>query len=186
MNDEILTEKLRGVELKFRTRPGVFSSKGLDSGTRLLIEEMEVNESDGALIADLGTGSGVLGITIAKLNPKSHVHLLDDHLRAINLAEVNVELNRARNVEVYLSDMFSAVENRTYHKIFTNPPAQLGNEFLEEFVDQCYEHLKPNGEVWLVVVNHLKNVVTRYLEKNFKSIKLIAHGKEHVVVRGIK
>ena len=29
-------EHVRGIELQFRTRPGVFSAKGLDDGTRLI------------------------------------------------------------------------------------------------------------------------------------------------------
>lgn len=179
-----MTENLRGFEIKFKTRPGVFARHGLDSGTRLLIKEMEIK--DETLIADLGCGVGVLGIVAAKLNLNGHVHLLDDNIRAVKLAEENVELNRAKNTEVYLSDLFSAVEKRTYHQILCNPPAQMGNEFLEELVAECFKHLKPRGEVWLVVVSHLKKVIERYLEKHSKEVKMIAHGKEHVVLKARK
>lgn len=57
--DEVITEKLRGVEIKFRTKSGVFSKQGIDSGSKLLIDNMEI--ADGTLVADLGCGTGVVG-----------------------------------------------------------------------------------------------------------------------------
>ena len=175
--------KIKDVEIKFKTRPGVFSKQGVDAGTRLLLDTLETH--DGMLVADLGTGSGILGLYLGKLNYKGHVHLLEDHLRSANLAEENIELNKLRNVEVYMSDLFSAVETRTYHQIFSNPPAQLGNEFLEELITECAKHLKLKGEVWLVVVNHLKPVVSRLLEKALGNYTIEAHGKEHTVLKSV-
>ena len=183
MND-ITILKIDDVEIKFRTKPGVFSKQGIDSGTKMLMEHLKTE--DGYLVADLGTGSGVLGLFLAKLNRNGHVHMLEDHVRSAELAQENVDLNNLKNAEVYLSDLFSAVDQRTYHQVFSNPPAQMGNEFLEELVDQCAKHLKPKGEVWLVVVNHLKPVVTRFLEKALGNCKIEAHGKEHVILRAVK
>lgn len=178
---QLLTENLRGFEVKFRTRPGVFSKQGLDNGTRLLIDHLEIE--DGTLIADVGTGAGVLGITCAKLNPHGRVHLLEDHLRAFKLAEENVQLNNLNNVEVYLSDLFSAVEGRTYHQIFSNPPQHLGNEFLDLIAGECLKHLKPGGEVWWVMQKHLKSFMERLFANHFGNCTIIARGKEHVVLR---
>jgi 16S rRNA (guanine1207-N2)-methyltransferase len=81
-------ERVRGVELRFRTRPGVFSAKALDDGTRLLTERVDLAGAD--LVADLGCGAGPLGIAAAKLAPGAHVHLLDEHLRAVEVARDNV------------------------------------------------------------------------------------------------
>lgn len=182
--ENIITENLRRFEIKFKTKAGVFSKQGLDSGTRLLIDNLEVK--DETLIADLGSGIGVIGFIAAKLNPKGHVHLLDDHLRSVELAKENVELNNLRNVESYLSDLFSAVESRTYHQIFSNPPQQLGNEFLEELILESFNHLKPNGELWLVIKNNLKSVIIRMLEKTFSKYEIITQGREHIVIKSKK
>jgi 16S rRNA (guanine1207-N2)-methyltransferase len=180
MNQQIITQNLRGFDIKFQTKAGVFSLKGLDEGTKLLIDHLQVQ--DGTVMADLGSGSGVLGFVLAKLNLHGHVHLLEDHLRAVELAKENVELNKLRNVEVYLSDLFSAVSDRTYHQIFSNPPQQLGNEFLEEVVEGCFNHLKPGGEVWVVVKTNLKPVMEKFLKNIFKNSKIVAHNKEYVVL----
>ena len=40
-------ERVRGVELRFRTRPGVFSARGLDDGTRLLVGLLVAAKSHG-------------------------------------------------------------------------------------------------------------------------------------------
>lgn len=180
----LFDESLRGVSIKLVSRPGVFSPKGVDDGTKLLVNNLEF--SGKTLVADLGSGSGVLGIFLAKLNPQGHIHLLDDHLRAVGLSKENVELNDLRNVEVYLSDLFSAVADRTYNQIFSNPPQQLGNEFLEEVIIESFKHLKPGGELWLVVKKNIKPVIERFMGGVFPRNEVVAHGREHVVIKGVR
>lgn len=182
--NNIITENLRGFEIKFETKAGVFSEKGLDNGTKLLIDNLEV--SDNTLIADLGSGTGIVGIVCAKLNPNGHVHLLDDHLRSVELAKKNIKLNNLKNAEVYLSDLFSAVPNRTYHQIFTNPPQSLGNEFLEELIQESFNRLKPNGRLWLVIKNNVRSFIERILKNIFLKYEIVAQGREHVVIKAAK
>ncbi|KKR80830.1 MAG: Methyltransferase small [Candidatus Daviesbacteria bacterium GW2011_GWA1_41_61] len=184
MDQTLHTENLKGFEIKFHTLPGVFSKQGLDGGTKLLIDYLEIK--DETVMADLGAGGGVLGIVLAKLNPHGHVHLLEDHLRAKELAQENVELNGLKNVEVFLSDLFSAVGSRSYHQIFSNPPQHLGNEFLELIALECYKHLKLGGQLWWVMQKHLKPFTQRLLESHFGNCKIVAHGKEHVVLKADK
>ncbi|OGE44289.1 hypothetical protein A3B45_02920 [Candidatus Daviesbacteria bacterium RIFCSPLOWO2_01_FULL_39_12] len=179
--NNVITEKFKGFEIKFETRPGIFSEKGLDSGTRLLIDNLEVE--DKTLVADLGSGTGIVGMVAAKLNPNGHVHLLDDHLRSIELAKKNVELNNLKNVEVYLSDLFSAVSDRTYHQIFCNPPQSLGNEFLKEIITESFNHLKPKGVLRLVIKKNVKSFIERILKDVFPKHQIVALGKEHVVIK---
>ncbi len=182
--DNIITEHLRGFKIQFETKAGVFSKVGLDAGTRLLVENMQVQ--NGTLVADLGCGTGVIGFVAAKLNPTGYIHLLDVNIRTVKLAEVNTDLNELKNVEVFLSDLFSAVGSRTYHLILSNPPLQLGNEFLEEAAKECFDHLKPKGRVYWVVQKHLKPLIQRYFEKQFGNCEVVATGKGHVVFRSIK
>ncbi len=183
MNDFNI-EKIRGFEIKLKNKPGIFSEHGLDLGTKLLIDNLEVrNETQ---VCDLGCGSGVIGFVVAKLNPYGHIHLLDDSLRATTLAQENVDGNNLKNVEVYLSDLFSAVGDRTYHQIFSNPAQDKGNEFLEEMAAECFKHLKVGGEVTWVVQKHIKPVIERLFEKYFGNYEIVTHGKIHVVIKARK
>lgn len=180
----IITEDLKGFKIKFETKAGVFSEKGLDDGTRLLIDNLEV--SDNTLVADLGSGTGIIGIICAKLNPNGHVHLLDDHLRSVELAKKNVELNNLKNTEVYSSDLYSAVLDRTYHQIFTNPAQSLGNEFLEELINDSFNHLKPSGVLWLVVKNNVRSFIERIFKNIFPEHEIVVQGKEHTIIKAYK
>src|SRR5262249_22790846 len=135
-------ERVRGVELRFRTRPGVFSARGLDDGTRLLLEHLDL--AGASLIADLGCGAGPIGIAAAMLAPPAHVPWLDEHLRAVDAARDNVRLNGLPNAEVFLSDLSSAVGATRYSHVLSNPPARLGNDFLAELVHAALAHLAPD------------------------------------------
>lgn len=184
MDENIIEENIKGVRIKFKTRPGIFSKNRFDLGSKLLFESIELPES--GLMADLGCGSGVIGFTAAKLSPKAHIHLLDVNLRTVELAKENAELNRLKNVEVYLSDQFSAVPDRTYNLILSNPAQHLGNEFLEETARECLNHLKKGGQVYWVVQKHLKPYVQRLFENTFREGTIIAAGKDHIIIKGVK
>jgi 16S rRNA (guanine1207-N2)-methyltransferase len=171
---------VRGIDLRFRTRPGVFSAKGLDEGARLLIDHLDL--SDARLVADLGCGAGPIGIAAAMLAPKAHVHLLDEHLRAVDAARDNVRLNGVRNAEVFLSDLFSAVGGTRYSHVLSNAPARLGNEFLDELVHAGLAHLAPGGALWLVVVSNVRPVFDRLLARAGAPGEVVARGRQHVVL----
>lgn len=182
--DNVITENIRGFEIKFKTKPGVFSRKGLDQGTKLLAENLEVK--DETVIADLGCGTGIMGFVAAKLNPRGHVHLLDVNLRTVELAQENADLNKLENVEVFLSDLFKTVKDRSYHLIVSNPAQHSGNEFLEESAKECFKHLKADGQVYWVVQIHVKPVIERLFNKVFKNCTIVAKGKGHVVLKAQK
>lgn len=184
MDSELIEEKIKGETIKFKTRPGVFSRQRLDLGSKLLIDKMEIE--DGTLIADLGCGSGIIGFAAAKQNREGHVHLLDVNLRFVELAKENAQLNRLWNVEVFLSDNFSAVPGRTYHQILSNPAQHVGNEYLEDLAKECFKHLKPGGQVMWVVQKQMKEFIERLFQSTFKNAKIVAHGKDHAVVAANK
>ncbi|HEY3082221.1 MAG TPA: methyltransferase [Chloroflexota bacterium] len=178
---DLYVARVRGLELRLRTRPGVFSMKGLDDGTRLLLEHLDLVGADA--VADLGCGAGAIGIAAALLAPSAHVHLLDEHLRAVDVARDNVRLNAVRNAEVFLSDLFSAVGGARYSHVVSNPPARLGNDFLEELIVASLAHLRPDGQLWLVVVSNLRPVFARLLGRAGAPPEIVARGRQHVLLR---
>lgn len=180
INNDVF-ESLKGFNIRLKSRPGVFSKNKIDEGSRLLIENVEIK--NGTLIADLGCGSGIIGIIAAKLNPKGHVDLFDVNLRMIELSKTNIELNQVKNAEVFISDLFSAVGDKNYHQILSNPPLHLGNDFLNECMSECYKHLKPESSVVLVVQKHLKPYVEKLLESYFGNSKVVARGQKHIVIK---
>src|SRR3989338_5521828 len=75
---------IRGRRFDFFSSGGIFSKDEVDSGTRILAENMVVK--DGELILDLGCGVGIIGIVIGKLFPDSDIVMTDINKRAVKLA----------------------------------------------------------------------------------------------------
>ena len=110
---------LRGQNLRFRSTWGLFSPEGIDEGTRLLIEELEISEDATSL--DLGCGYGPIGLVMAKLTPKGRVYMVDKNFVAVEYAKKNVELNGLKNCEVYLSNGFSHIRAAALSTSYVQP-----------------------------------------------------------------
>jgi len=77
--------------LELATAPGVFSARRLDAGSQLLLEGLPgfTGRRAPSRIVDLGCGTGVLGLSAARLWPDSEILLLDADARAVRCAEAN-------------------------------------------------------------------------------------------------
>jgi len=73
-------------------------------------------------ILDLGTGSGIIGITLAKNFKKSNVLLADISIKAIKVAKKNIEANYLQNIHYVHSNWFENVDNSMFDIIVSNPP----------------------------------------------------------------
>ena len=62
--EELIEVTLRGKPFRFYTDRGVFSKKGIDFGTRLLVGNLEI--SPVAKVIDLGCGYGPIGIALSQ------------------------------------------------------------------------------------------------------------------------
>ena len=122
---------INGKEFTFFTDNGVFSKKGLDFGTRTLLESLpEDLKGD---ILDFGCGYGPIGIYLKK-NYDCEVDMLDINERSISLAKKNADLNNAE-VNIFLSDIYSNV-NKKYDYIVTNPPIRVGKQILYKILKE--------------------------------------------------
>ncbi|MBR3897966.1 MAG: class I SAM-dependent methyltransferase [Bacilli bacterium] len=146
-NEKQINVKVSNLDLKFITDNGTFSKKGLDFGTRTLLENIDFENIEGDVL-DLGCGWGPIGITIAK-NKKSKIDMVDINERAINLAKKNAKLNDV-NVNIYQSNAFENIEKK-YDYIVTNPPIRVGKEILYNLLFSSLNHLKEKGKLYLVV-----------------------------------
>ena len=146
----------------FITDHGVFSKQGLDFGTRTLIETIPINKISGDVL-DLGCGYGPIGITV-KDNTNANVDMIDINLRSLHLAKMNASKNNV-SVNVFESNGYSNVLKK-YDYIITNPPIRVGKKILYDLLFGAKEHLKENGELWLVIN---KNSGAKSLVKDLES-----------------
>lgn len=146
--EELKKIKINNQEFTFLTDNGVFSKKGLDFGTRTLLETINIENISGKIL-DFGCGYGPIGIYIAKMT-NGEVHMIDVNRRSLELARKNAYLNHA-NVNIYESNIYSNILDK-FDYIISNPPIRVGKKILYQILFEAKEHLNKNGEL-LIVVN---------------------------------
>ena len=144
----MLNASIAGVELRFETRPGLFSPRAPDAGTLAMLSFVQFKPDDKVL--DLGCGYGLVGIYAAHLVPPEQVYLLDsDHL-AVETARTNSALNGVPRVNLILSDGFSDTGETGFTKIISNPPYHVDFSTPKHFIEKGFNRLALGGSMWMV------------------------------------
>lgn len=178
--NENLESKLKKVMVKvsdktfnFYTDLGVFSKKGLDFGSRTLIDTLLKENLEGKVL-DVGCGYGCIGIILSSF---FHIEtdMIDINRRAIHLAKRNIKENDLNNIEVFESNIYSNVKEK-YDCIITNPPIRAGKKVVYEILFNSKDYLKENGTLYFVInkdqgalstIEDLKEIAkVNILEKN--------------------
>ncbi|MBF0487839.1 MAG: tRNA1(Val) (adenine(37)-N6)-methyltransferase [Nitrospirae bacterium] len=85
-----------------------------------------VNPKNPRRIVDLGAGSGIVGILLAKKYPTAFVHLIELQRSLYELANKNVELNnvteRLKIHNLNINDIYGNISSNTFDLAVSNPP----------------------------------------------------------------
>ncbi|WP_018969150.1 peptide chain release factor N(5)-glutamine methyltransferase [Rubritalea marina] len=156
----------------------------------------ELHSASPARVLDMGTGSGVIGLTLAaEFGPKSHITCADISTKALELTQKNKQLLGVENVDLIESDSFSQLADQRYDLIVANLPyvplsdkptleaeldydpalalysGQDGLDLLREFTQQAPQFLNPNGKIALEIGIHQYQEVEQLLDRaGFSSI----------------
>lgn len=92
--------------------------------TELMIDILlQSNNKESQLnILDLGTGSGVIGLTLAQHFSCAQVTLSDISSSAIKVAEINGKNTNVKNIQFIQSDWFESIKHNNFDIIVSNPP----------------------------------------------------------------
>lgn len=132
----------------FNTDNGVFSKRGLDFGSRTLIDVLLSLEISGNLL-DVGCGYGVIGIILSSFFDVN-VDMVDVNKRAIHLTNMNIKANNVSNVSAFYSDIYSNVDKK-YDVIVTNPPIRAGKDIVYKFLFDAKNYLVCGGSLYFVI-----------------------------------
>ena len=130
---------------KFKVDPRVliprFESEELCEKT---LAYMNQKEKYPYRVLDLGTGSGVLGLTLKRLYPWCEVTLVDISSSALELAKENAA---SLNLEAtfILSDWLANIPLQKFDIVISNPPYLKENEKIDEIVKNNEPHLALYG-----------------------------------------
>ena len=161
---------INGFDYIFYTDNGVFNKKGLDFGTRLLLENINLNGKNSFL--DMGCGCGVVGLFLLKNNPQYIIDMVDVNNRALELTKKSLNKNKLE-ANVFYSDTYLNI-NKKYDCIITNPPIHAGKKVVYDIIKNGKNYLNNNGEIWIVMrkdqgaLSMMKDMIDYY---NFEIIK---------------
>jgi release factor glutamine methyltransferase len=129
----LIEQRLQGMPVAYLTGSREFWSREFKvtsdvliprPDTELLIELalQHLPKNAPCSVLDLGTGSGIIAITLAAERPLANVMATDLSLGALVVARENAERLQVSNVQFLQSDWFSQVTQREFDLIVSNPP----------------------------------------------------------------
>ncbi len=170
---------------KFKSNNGLFSKNQIDYGSALLIETFLANNLNlcNQKILDLGSGYGAIGIVLASLL-NLELASIDINPLAVDFTKQNFKLNQLTAVAIE-SDGFNGVSDK-YDLIISNPPIRVGNKMLFELLATSHDHLKENGELWLVLRKQQgAESIIKFL-KNYYQVEIVNKKSGFYIIRAIK
>ena len=160
--------------------------------TEILVEEIiEIckRKEQPYHILDLCTGSGAIGVSLAKQIQNAHVTMSDISAKALQVAQKNAKENEViKNCRFILSNMFEEIEGQ-FDMIVSNPPyiqteviltlskevqnepklaldgGQDGLKFYRMIAEQAHQHLNKKGILALEIGYDQKEDVIQLLEQ---------------------
>ncbi|MDD5265730.1 MAG: peptide chain release factor N(5)-glutamine methyltransferase [Methylococcales bacterium] len=145
--EALIKQRLQGIPIAYLTGTREFWSRDFTvtpdvliprPDTELLIElSLDlIPKNQAANLIDLGTGSGIIAVTLAAERPNAHVTAVDASLAAVAVARHNARQHQLTNIEFYQSDWFANVPESLFDLVISNPP----------YIDSDDEHLQ-QGDV---------------------------------------
>jgi 16S rRNA (guanine1207-N2)-methyltransferase len=164
--------------------PGVFSASSIDPGTRLLLDHLPAPEP-GAVVVDLGCGTGVVGATVAHRHPDVSLVCCDESFRAVASARQTVGAVTS-DATFHVTDVLDGVAEASTDLVLCNPPFHTGGARTTSVAYRMFADsarvLRPGGTITVVANRHLGHHVA--LRRWFDGVGVVGSDPRFVVLRG--
>ena len=182
--NKLVALNINNMKMIFETSPNVFSPGKVDKGTLFLLETIcreSLIPNEGRVL-DLGTGYGVIGVFLAKKNPRLTVYMIDVNESALRLARLNSKLNQVESrVKIIESNIYQSLEKTLFNTIYSNPPISAGWRVLEETILKAPEHLSKKGYMLMVFSRGAKKALFT-ARKVFNETNILSRRKGYVIL----
>lgn len=183
--DIVFDATLGGHPFTFHSTWGIFSPREIDEGTRLLVEHMQVSKNDDCL--DIGCGYGPIGLFMARSATGGQTLMVDKDFMAVEFSNANAKRNGLANASAQLSNGFQHIDpTLRFDVIASNIPAKVGKELLSLLLHDAKARLKPNGRLYVVTINGLRQYMKRNLTEIFGNYDKLKQGRAYTVALAVK
>ncbi len=199
--------KVGGRILHITSNSGVFSKNHVDRGSELLINTVRRDFADGLAvshccdnkcsargdirIADLGTGYGIILLSLLAAIAGSSGVGYEVSNRALRLARINAKKNGFREVVEFvggdLSERLDDSNSELFDIVVTNPPIRAGKNTVYDFFGFAEKNLAVGGAFYAVISkNQGAGSAKKYLEELFGNAKIAAKDGEFRIIKCYK
>lgn len=192
---------------KFIVEKGVFCPR---PETELIIDEAKknFNGKNKLMIYEIGSGTGIISVTLARIFRNSVVYCSDINEKALEVTKKNAELHGVqKRVNIFKGAFFEPVRNKKFDLIVSNPPYLSKEDYLEaepevrkepkkalmskekglwtikKILRESKLYLKEDGYILLEIGNSQGEYIKNYAEKiGFKTtIKQDLNGFDRII-----
>jgi release factor glutamine methyltransferase len=179
------------LDLKISVKPPILIPRPeTEEWVAHLIERLTAYKKKISRILEIGTGSGCIGLALAKSLPKAQIWATDINPLALDLASHNAKINNITNIQFLESDLFQALYGKTFDLIISNPPyipqkfaskidlsvtkwedsqalfaGDLGIDILEKIIQQAPNYLTHQPEIPFQLVLEIDRTQNEILPK---------------------
>lgn len=157
------------LNLKINVRPPILIPRPeTEEWVNQIIKRLSAHKDEIKKILDVGTGSGVIGLSLAQAFPQANVVALDINDQALQLAKENSKNNTLNNITFIKSNLFEKLENQKFDLIVSNPP------YIPENVSPSLDTSVLNWEDPDALFSGKEglDLITKLLEKSYNHIRL--------------
>jgi 16S rRNA (guanine1207-N2)-methyltransferase len=138
-----------------------FAGTKIDIGTRALLGSLDRMAPGATTALDLGSGTGVLAVLLARSRPSLRVLAVDQSAAAVASARATAAANDlADRIEVRRDDAAAGLPDGSVDLVVCNPPFHVGAAVVTTAADRLFAAaarvLRPGGELWTVYNSALR------------------------------
>lgn len=158
------------------TRPGIFSRKKIDIGSKHLIDYGR--SKNRGTVVDFGSGYGAISILMSDMSEK--IISVECNLRAFKCLTFNTALNKISNIELNFNSDLSMYDNEIADLFLVNPPTHSGGLTADLILSESFRILKNNAK--LAVVVYRTGGYLQRMKSIFKNVQQLDKGNYKILI----